>query len=393
MSRHTLLSLFAIALAHSANAQDATTTSLEPLASKIYTWPNIPYQVTGDQGGERGPQFGYNLCNSTTENQQSLCQTSFLNNLGDFCMWSSSETNDTVGESEAREVAWCTSPGHGTRVIPPGAITGAQWLYAKNYVQVVGYIDQTKVGLAASDEGGELDPHGDDQQGNPLGGLVYTNGFGMSASDFSSLASSGNFQNNQTYTQVIEWIDFIGSGMFCLKMCNPDDPNAAALCQHTYDEIGCSYNAIADYNNINGTFQVCDSDDMTPVGVFETNGVTTTWVQPWSGTLSVPYTTQSLASSNCVTFSSEQLFAAAATDSAVASQITGNASGSNPTGTAGSGSGAAAGNTSGAHGSGSTAAAASDTSSAAPPSFDSNALPYIVVGFFTTVATMMTILA
>ncbi len=78
----------------------------------------------------------------------------FLNNLGDFCMWSSGVPNDTVGESEAREFAWCTAPGHGTRVIPPGAITGAQWLYAKNYLQVVGFLDQTQVNLAASDEGG-----------------------------------------------------------------------------------------------------------------------------------------------------------------------------------------------------------------------------------------------
>lgn len=69
-------------------------------------------------------------------------------------MWSSSKPEDTVGESEAREVAWCTKPGHGTRVIPAGAITGAQWLYAKDYIQVVGFIDQTQVDLAASDQGG-----------------------------------------------------------------------------------------------------------------------------------------------------------------------------------------------------------------------------------------------
>lgn len=68
------------------------------------------------------------------------------------------------GESEAREVAWCTSPGHGTRVIPPGAITGAQWLYAKNYLQVVGYIDQTKVGLTADDSGGEVRPQCFDEE-------------------------------------------------------------------------------------------------------------------------------------------------------------------------------------------------------------------------------------
>jgi hypothetical protein len=79
-----------------------------------------------------------------------------MNSLDDFCMWSSNYKNggDIVGNGEARLVAWCTKPGHGSRLIPPGAITGVQWLYAKNYIQVVGYIDQTKVGLTADDSGG-----------------------------------------------------------------------------------------------------------------------------------------------------------------------------------------------------------------------------------------------
>jgi hypothetical protein len=191
----------------------------------------------------------------------------FLNSLDDFCMWSSdklaSDPLDTIGDSEAREVAWCTKPGHGTRVIPQGAITGAQWLYAKNYVQVVGFIDQTQVHLQASDEGGELDPHGADEQGNPLGGIVFTNGFGNSAAQYATQLKS-NATPSTSFTQVIEWIDFIGGGIFCLKMCNPKDPQAAELCQHIYDRIGCGYNALADYNAINGTFSVCDSDDMTP---------------------------------------------------------------------------------------------------------------------------------
>lgn len=100
-----------------------------------------------------------------------------------------------------------------------------------------------------------MDPHGADEQGNPLGGIVFTNGFGMTSSSFQDLAKSGNFTNNQTYVQVIEWIDFIGSGQFCLKMCNPNDADAAELCQHIYDEVGCSYNALADYGHINGTFE------------------------------------------------------------------------------------------------------------------------------------------
>lgn len=77
MSPHALYLLPALAFAISgARAQSGTTTSLEPLSSKTFTWPNIPYQVTGDDGGPRGPQVGYNLCNSTTENQDSLCQVS-----------------------------------------------------------------------------------------------------------------------------------------------------------------------------------------------------------------------------------------------------------------------------------------------------------------------------
>ena len=42
-------------------------------------------------------------------------------------------------------------------------------------MQVVGFIDNTAIGLASNDTGGELDPHGADLQGNPLGGVVYSN--------------------------------------------------------------------------------------------------------------------------------------------------------------------------------------------------------------------------
>lgn len=76
MSRHTLLSLSAILFATYADAQ--TTTALEPLSSKVVPFDAIPYQVTGDQGGPRGPQYGYNQCNSTTQNQDSLCQVFFI---------------------------------------------------------------------------------------------------------------------------------------------------------------------------------------------------------------------------------------------------------------------------------------------------------------------------
>ena len=59
-------------------------------------------------------------------------------------------------------VAWCSKPGHGTRLIPAGALTGVQFLKAPDYIQIVGFIDQTKVNIASGDYGGEMDPHGAD---------------------------------------------------------------------------------------------------------------------------------------------------------------------------------------------------------------------------------------
>jgi hypothetical protein len=362
------LALALVVAASAVNAQSSTTSALEPLSSKHFTYPDIPYQVSGTDAGPRGPQFGFNLCNSTTQNQESDCQTMFVNAINDFCMWSSPTPNNTIGESEAYEVAWCMLNTWGTRQIPAGAVTGVQFLYAKSYIQVVGYIDQTQVNLNAGDYGGELDPHGDDQQGNPLGGIAYTNGFDMTADLFDSQLTS-NTAPSTSYTQVEEWIDFIGNNMFCMKMCNPANPNAPELCQHVYDEIGCTYNAPADYNAINNTFTVCDSDDMVPPGVFtEAGGETTTWFQPWSGTWTVPYSVTVPASSNCHTYSSEQLFGsvtyqAGATGSAAGTAATGAATGaSGKPGASGKSGGAASGSRTG---SGAGASNTSDSSAVA----------------------------
>lgn len=229
----------------------------------------------------------------------------------------------------------------------------------------------------------ELDPHGADEQGNPLGGIVFTNAFGKSSATFQSIAQGGNFTSDQQYTQVIEWIDFIGSGMFCLKMCNPDDPNAAELCQHIYDEIGCAYNALADYGAINGTFEVCDSDDMTPPGIFTQNGQLTTWFQPAVQPFTPPYTPTLPSSSNCVTYASTQLFAAVATNpvfststSASSSQTTGASGGSGSTGTRLS-----------------TGGSTPTDSDNAAINLRTNATPFLGVALFTTIVTVVSMLA
>jgi len=111
-----------------------------------------------------------------------------------------------------------------------------------DYVEIAGYIDQTALNLQADDAGGEEDPHGDDERGNPLGSLLYSSAFG-----------NGPLSN---FTQIHEWSYFVGGGVFCFKACDPAGPNAAALCAHIYDRIGCTYNDPVDYASINGTFAV-----------------------------------------------------------------------------------------------------------------------------------------
>jgi hypothetical protein len=60
-------------------------------------------------------------------------------------------------------------------------------------------------------------------------------------------------------------------------------------------------------------FEVCDSDNMDPVGVYTTNGVTSTYTQPGDGTeiTGLP-SIKTPASSSCTTYDSSLLYAVAA---------------------------------------------------------------------------------
>ncbi|KZO94364.1 hypothetical protein CALVIDRAFT_484490 [Calocera viscosa TUFC12733] len=251
-----------------------------------------PYQVDPCTDG-RGPQYGYNLCNATTQNQESLCQTIYLNDISDFCVWGPPLPNTNVSDAEGYEVAWCSKDGHGTRLIPEGALTGAQILRTPNYIQIVGFIDQTMINMVADDEGGELDGRGQDNRGNPMGGLAYTNAYNGS---------------NTTYFQILNWQWFMGSDMFCAKICPGAayDPDAYAYCFNQDDEVGCNYNT--PNNAQNGTFESCDADNALPVGLYVVDGVTSTWTQGFTGFASIPYTPIPPSSSNCVTYQSAALF-------------------------------------------------------------------------------------
>jgi len=114
----------------------------------------------------------------------------------------------------------------------------------------------------------------------------------------------------------------IGSGQFCLKLCynNVTSPD---YCQNKFDLLGCSYNMPS--SNIAGEFLKCDGDLQDEVGTYTgTDGSTTVWSQPESldASTTLPWTPRVPASSNCVTYSSEELFGANTATSASAAATT-----------------------------------------------------------------------
>jgi len=303
MSPATLSTLLAFAAATislvSAQGPQGTLPAT-PLASKHFSYPSgIPYKVDTDTNLIRGPQHGYNICNSTTQNQQSLCQTSFLDSLDDFCLWAPPEPGKSVGDVESIMVAWCSKPGRGQRLIPESALQGVQFMRTPDYVQVVGFIDQAQINIPIADFGGEMDPHGADSRGNPMGGIVFSNAWGGS---------------NDSFIQAIEWHNFMGSNTFCFKACDPSKTNARRYCEHIFDRIGCAYNA--PNNAKNGTFESCLGDNQDFPGVYtDTDGSVKTYRQPPESLgpiTTVTYTPKIPASSSCVQFQSSSLYAALA---------------------------------------------------------------------------------
>ncbi|KAI0693418.1 hypothetical protein BC835DRAFT_1306759 [Cytidiella melzeri] len=284
---------------------------------------DAPYQVYPPSDPFlRGPQSGFNICNSTTENQQSMCQTSYVNDITDFCLWAPAVENSTIADTEGEEVAWCTKKGHGTRLMVDGTIQGIQVLNTPDYTMITGLIDQSKVNIQSSDAGGELDSGGQDTAGNPIGGLVYSTRYGSGKE-----------------AQIINWTEFIGNGQFCIKICNPTGSNPAGYCQHTLDRIGLGFNCPSKYTLGGGTpagdFEVCDSDNIIVPGVYTLpDGTTTSYAQPAESLgpiTTVPYVPASASSSNCQKYTSSAIYTDLLSASAAASTGTGSATASGAT--------------------------------------------------------------
>ncbi|TFK20392.1 hypothetical protein FA15DRAFT_129123 [Coprinopsis marcescibilis] len=259
-----------------------------PHASKTFAFEDLPYRIDDSTHLIRGNQHGYNICNDTTAGQDSLCQTSHFNSIDDFCLWAPPDFGRTIGDIEGIMVAWCTKPGHGTRLIPEGAITGLQWITTPDYVQAVGFIDQTLINVLADDSGGEMDPHGADLRGNPMGGIVYSNAW------------------TGAPTQVIEWHLFLGSGRFCYKACDPRGRFDDRYCEHILDRIGCDYNVPNRAQD--GVFEQCLGDNQDFPGVYTTNGVVMTYTQPAGDLGDIGFSPMTPSSSSCTQFESAALF-------------------------------------------------------------------------------------
>ncbi|EPQ52291.1 hypothetical protein GLOTRDRAFT_112240 [Gloeophyllum trabeum ATCC 11539] len=253
------LAAFSILLAASASAQTYSAT---------YLPSNAPPQT--EQG-----QAGTNQC-GTGVNQTSLCQNAYINSIDDFCIFGPPEPGpqSVIGNTERIEVAYCMKAGYGTRIIPDGTMQGVYFVQTPDYVQVTGVGDLTKINIPAGDAGGELDPHGADGNGNPIGGLVFSSAFGQLA-------------------QMHEWTNFVSATEFCFRACK-DGPGAPALCQHIYDEMGCMWNMPGNYSP--GAFEQCAGDSGEPMGVYGTSTF-------YQGQPSTPSAHPAPATSSCTSHS------------------------------------------------------------------------------------------
>lgn len=105
---------------------------------------------------------------------------------------------------------------------PDGTLTAVHFVKTPLYVQVMALGDFTKIGMQAGDQGGELDPHGATNMGNPVGGNVTSN---VSGSD----------------VFYEEWMNFVSYEQICIRVCiaGTDVAPTPLECQHTLDEMGC----------------------------------------------------------------------------------------------------------------------------------------------------------
>ncbi|CEH18535.1 hypothetical protein CBOM_05264 [Ceraceosorus bombacis] len=208
---------------------------------------------------------------ASAQDPNSMSRVININSVTDFCVYAP-PNGGAVADFESSVVSYCTKSGYGTRLIPQGTITGAHFVKTPHYVQVTGNGDFTKIGITPGDAGGELDPHGAEGTGNPVGGVVYTNN-----------------------VQTPEWMHFMSATDFCFRACFPGN-RATSLCRHTYDVLGCGFNMPGNYAS--GVFEECDGNDAQDI-MYGYPGLSSFQQDDTSRGVAVPSPHPAPASSNC----------------------------------------------------------------------------------------------
>ena len=199
-------------------------------------------------------QIGTNRCQKWGDSSQdSMCQNVFINSAVDFCLWAPPHGTNSVGDMEEKMVSYCTKSGYGTRLIPDGTIKSAYFIKTNSFLEVRGEANFNNMHIDPSDEGGELDPHGANGSGNPIGGLVFTR---------NKKGSEGK------WVQLKEWNNFMSHNEYSFRACWGGW--AAHWCPHIYDEMGSRWNSPGPYKA--GKFENCEAEEGEWPGVY--NGST-----------------------------------------------------------------------------------------------------------------------
>lgn len=223
------------------------------------TFPNGPTNPDRPEIAEPG----------TTINQTSYSRLLTLNSVDDFCIFGPPEPgpDSVIGNVEPIVVAYCTKPRNGARLIPDGTIHSAHFVKTDAYVQINGLWDGTRVNIPYGDAGGELDPHGAENVGNPIGGNV-----------------TSNVSGQDVFYE--EWMSFVSFDQFCMRICTAEVGGVptSIMCEHELDVMGCAFvmPSVNMYNN--NSFTSCEADVGAAPGDYPlANGSTSTFRQRYTG--------------------------------------------------------------------------------------------------------------
>ncbi|KAJ1033817.1 hypothetical protein NDA16_000027 [Ustilago loliicola] len=228
--------------------------------------PDYPGVKSTNRNGPTNPQSPQL---NTPINQTSVSRLASINSIDDWCTFGPPGTGQPLADVEEITVAYCTKPRNNARVIPDGTVTGAHFVKTPLYVQLMAMGDFTSIGFMAGDEGGELDPHGATNMGNPVGGNV-----------------TSNVSGQDVFYE--EWMNYASSNQVCFRVCIASSEQAptALECQHTLDVMGCNF--VMPGNYADNVFETCDGDSAYPPGLYpQGDGQTSTFVQFFTGIYSV----------------------------------------------------------------------------------------------------------